>query len=107
MFVADSGFAGGAAANRSATSVESRMQVPFLDLKAQNRAPQVEVEDTPYGFRYAGIRSTPNGHAQIRMTIFAMPVMTFVSAVPFGGSCGMFVPIKPEEAPRHAGGDRV
>jgi phthalate 4,5-dioxygenase oxygenase subunit len=65
-------------------------------IKAQNRAPRVEVEDTPYGFRYAGIRSTPNGHEQIRMTIFAMPVMTFVSAVPFGGSCGMFVPIDDE-----------
>jgi phthalate 4,5-dioxygenase len=62
-------------------------------VKAQNRAPRVEVEDTPYGFRYAGIRDTPNGHQQIRMTIFAMPVMTFVSAIPFGGSCGMFVPI--------------
>jgi phenylpropionate dioxygenase-like ring-hydroxylating dioxygenase large terminal subunit len=62
-------------------------------VKAQNRAPRVEVEDTPYGFRYAGIRSTPNGYDQVRMTIFAMPVMTFVSAIPFGGSCGMFVPI--------------
>jgi len=62
-------------------------------IKAQNRAPRVEVDDTPYGFRYAGIRDTPNGHQQIRMTIFAMPVMTFVSAIPYGGSCGMFVPI--------------
>jgi phthalate 4,5-dioxygenase oxygenase subunit len=62
-------------------------------IKAQNRAPRVEVEDTPYGFRYAGIRDTPNGYQQIRMTLFAMPVMTFVSAIPFGGSCGMFVPI--------------
>jgi phthalate 4,5-dioxygenase len=62
-------------------------------VKAQNRAPRVEVEDTPYGFRYAGIRDTPNGNQQIRMTLFAMPVMTFVSAIPFGGSCGMFVPI--------------
>jgi phenylpropionate dioxygenase-like ring-hydroxylating dioxygenase large terminal subunit len=62
-------------------------------VKAQNRSPRVEVEDTPYGFRYAGIRDTPNGHEQIRMTVFAMPVMTFVSAIPFGGSCGMFVPI--------------
>jgi phthalate 4,5-dioxygenase len=62
-------------------------------VKAQNRAPRVEVEDTPYGFRYAGIRDTPNGHMQIRLTVFAMPVMTFVSAIPFGGSCGMFVPI--------------
>src|SRR5260370_14856248 len=60
-------------------------------IKAQNRAPRVEVEDTPYGFRYAGIRGTPNGHEQIRMTIFAMPVMTFVSAVPFGGRFGLFV----------------
>jgi phenylpropionate dioxygenase-like ring-hydroxylating dioxygenase large terminal subunit len=62
-------------------------------VKAQNRAPVVEVQDTAYGFRYAGIRRTPNGFNQIRMTIFAMPVMTFVSAIPFGGSCGMFVPI--------------
>ncbi len=62
-------------------------------VKAQNRVPRVEVDETPYGLRYAGIRETPNGHLQIRMTVFAMPAMTFVSAIPFGGSCGMFVPI--------------
>src|SRR5919197_1324165 len=28
-------------------------------IKAQNRAPRVEVQDTQYGFRYAGIRATP------------------------------------------------
>jgi nitrite reductase/ring-hydroxylating ferredoxin subunit len=62
-------------------------------IKARDGAPRVEVHETPYGFRYAGIRTTPNGHTHIRLTDFAMPVMTFVSALPIGGGCGMFVPI--------------
>jgi len=58
-----------------------------------DRAPRVEVQDTPYGFRYAGIRTTPNGYRHVRVTDYALPVMTFVAALPVGGSCGMFVPI--------------
>jgi phthalate 4,5-dioxygenase oxygenase subunit len=57
------------------------------------REPRVEVLNMEYGFRYAGLRTTPNGHTNARMTVFVMPVMTFVSAIPFGGNCGMFVPI--------------
>jgi phthalate 4,5-dioxygenase len=62
-------------------------------IRARDKAPHVEVEDTVYGYRYAGIRRTPNGHTHARMTAFAMPVMTFVAALPLGGTCGMFVPI--------------
>ena len=62
-------------------------------IKALDRSPRVEVQDTEYGFRYAGLRTTPAGYTHVRLTDFAMPVMTFVSALPIGGGCGMFVPI--------------
>jgi hypothetical protein len=58
-----------------------------------DRAPRLDVQDTPYGFRYAGIRTTPNGFTHVRVTDYALPFMTFVAALPVGGSCGMFVPI--------------
>ncbi len=70
-------------------------------IRAKAKAPRVEVEDTPWGFRYAGIRTTPNGHTHVRMTAFAMPVMTFVAALPLGGGCGMFVPIDDENCWRY------
>jgi phenylpropionate dioxygenase-like ring-hydroxylating dioxygenase large terminal subunit len=70
-------------------------------IRANTKQPRVEVHDTDYGFRYAGIRDTPNRYRHVRMTVFAMPVMTFVSALPFGSSCGMFVPIDDENCWRY------
>jgi len=70
-------------------------------IRAHDRAPRVEVEDTPYGYRYAGIRTTPNGHTHVRMTVFAMPVITFVAALSLGGTCGMFVPIDDDNCWRY------
>ncbi|HEU0166456.1 MAG TPA: Rieske 2Fe-2S domain-containing protein [Chloroflexota bacterium] len=70
-------------------------------LRSIAKQPHLEVLDTPYGYRYAGIRETPNGNSHVRMTVFAMPFMTFVAALPLGGGCGMFVPIDDENCWRY------
>ncbi len=57
--------------------------------------PYLEVEDTWYGFRYAGIRNTPNGFVNVRVSDFIMPLFTYVPQpyLPVGGdSCIMMVP---------------
>ncbi len=56
-------------------------------------APRIETHDTWYGFRYAGIRTTPNGHDYARITDFIMPYATYIAATPVGGDlCIMMVP---------------
>jgi nitrite reductase/ring-hydroxylating ferredoxin subunit len=57
--------------------------------------PYLEVEDTWYGFRYAGIRETPNGFVNVRVSDFIMPLLTYVPQpyLPVGGdSCILMVP---------------
>jgi phthalate 4,5-dioxygenase len=66
-----------------------------------DRAPRLEVEDTWYGYRYAGIRTTPNGHTHVRITAFAVPYSTIVAGVPFTSGNGMFVPIDDENCYRY------
>jgi phthalate 4,5-dioxygenase len=65
-------------------------------IRGYDRAPVLEVEDTPYGFRYAGIRTTPKGHQHIRLTVFVMPIMPMVSNLPLGTGIVMKVPIDDE-----------
>ena len=65
-------------------------------LWAHDRAPSLEVEDTWYGYKYAGIRTTPNGNTHVRISAFAMPYFTFVASTPFGTQVGLFVPIDDE-----------
>jgi nitrite reductase/ring-hydroxylating ferredoxin subunit len=60
---------------------------------AHDRAPRLEVQDDWYGFRYAGLRTTPNGYTHVRMTAYVLPYTTFVATVPVGTGGGMFVPI--------------
>jgi hypothetical protein len=53
------------------------------------------VHDTWYGFRYAGIRPTPNGHLNVRVSDFVMPGFVYVPQpyLPVGGdSCIMMIP---------------
>ena len=45
--------------------------------------PLIEVEDEWYGFRYAGIRRTPNGHRHARVTAYVFPFTTMIGFVPF------------------------
>jgi phthalate 4,5-dioxygenase len=66
-----------------------------------DRAPRLELEDTWYGYRYAGIRTTPNGHTHVRITAFAVPYMTMVASIPFSSGTGMFVPIDDENCWRY------
>jgi phthalate 4,5-dioxygenase len=57
-----------------------------------DRAPRLELEDTWFGYRYAGIRTTPNGHTHVRVTAYALPYSTMVASVPFSVGHGMFIP---------------
>jgi phenylpropionate dioxygenase-like ring-hydroxylating dioxygenase large terminal subunit len=61
---------------------------------ALDGAPQLEVQDTWYGYRYAGIRTTPNGYRDVRVTDFLMPYGTYIAYTPVGGDMAIFmVPI--------------
>jgi hypothetical protein len=66
-----------------------------------DRAPRLEVHDTWYGYRYAGIRTTPNGHTHVRITAYAVPYSTMVASIPFSAGHGMFVPIDDENCWRY------
>jgi phthalate 4,5-dioxygenase oxygenase subunit len=66
-----------------------------------DRAPHLEVDDTWYGYRYAGIRTTPNGHTHVRVTAYAIPYSTMVAGIPFTSGNGMFVPIDDENCWRY------
>jgi phthalate 4,5-dioxygenase len=74
-----------------------------------DRAPRLEVDDTWYGYRYAGIRTTPNGNTHVRITAYAVPWVTMVASIPFSVGLGMFIPIDDENcwrffvAPRDRG----
>ena len=39
-----------------------------------DRAPRLELDDTWYGYRYAGIRTTPNGNTHVRITAYVAPL---------------------------------
>jgi hypothetical protein len=59
---------------------------------AHDRAPRFEMDDNWYGYRYAAVRETPNGHKHIRMNAYVIPWGTAVATVPFTNTLGMFVP---------------
>jgi phthalate 4,5-dioxygenase oxygenase subunit len=43
----------------------------------------IEVDDAWYGFRYAGIRVTPNGYRHARVTAYIFPSSTIIAQIPF------------------------
>ena len=62
----------------------------------KSAAAKLDVYDTWYGFRYAGIRPTPAGYLNVRVSDFIMPYFAYVPQpyLPVGGdSCIMMVPI--------------
>jgi phthalate 4,5-dioxygenase oxygenase subunit len=61
-------------------------------LWAMDRAPRLEVEDTFYGFKYAGIRLTHNGRTHVRVTHWIMPYQTIVAGLPVRAGGTTFVP---------------
>jgi phthalate 4,5-dioxygenase oxygenase subunit len=56
-----------------------------------DRAPRIEVQDTWYGFRYAGLRTTPNGHTHARVTDYMLPYMCYIASIPVGGGMGILM----------------
>jgi len=69
------------------------LNMTFL-IWAYDGAPVLETHETPYGFRYAGLRNTPGGHTHARVTDFIMPTLTYIPAAPVGGNdCIVVVPI--------------
>jgi phenylpropionate dioxygenase-like ring-hydroxylating dioxygenase large terminal subunit len=50
-------------------------------LKSQNTHPQLEVEPTDYGFRYAGIRQISDGRQYVRAYHYVMPAMQMRAAL--------------------------
>jgi phthalate 4,5-dioxygenase len=58
-----------------------------------DRAPRLELEETWYGYRYAGIRTTPGGHTHVRVTAYILPYSTLVASIPWNQRHGMFVPL--------------
>jgi phthalate 4,5-dioxygenase oxygenase subunit len=55
--------------------------------------PYLEVQDTWYGFRYAGIRETPAGYVNVRVSDFIMPLTTYVPQpyLPVGGDSAILM----------------
>jgi hypothetical protein len=43
----------------------------------------IEVDETWHGFRYAGIRVTPNGYRHARITAYIFPSSTIIAQIPF------------------------
>jgi len=66
-----------------------------------DKAPRLEVEDTWYGYHYAGIRTTPNGNTHVRITAYALPYSTMVASIPFSANHGLFVPIDDQHCWRY------
>lgn len=67
-----------------------------------DRAPRLEIEDTWYGFKYVGIRTTPNGFTHVRMSAFCYPYNTVIASVPFSAQHGLFVPADDENTWRYS-----
>jgi phthalate 4,5-dioxygenase oxygenase subunit len=64
-------------------------------IRGHDRAPRVEVQETWYGFRYAGLRQTPAGYTHVRMTEYILPFTTRVATIPVSTTVGFgsMVPI--------------
>jgi nitrite reductase/ring-hydroxylating ferredoxin subunit len=67
-----------------------------------DRAPRLDVDLQWYGYRYAAIRTTPNGHTHVRITAYVVPYGTLVASIPFTTRQSMFVPIDDENCWRYS-----
>ena len=72
-----------------------------------DRAPRLEIDDTWYGYRYAGIRKTPNGHTHVRITAYIAPYSTLVASIPWNQRHGMFVPVDDGTCARYSFATKV
>jgi phthalate 4,5-dioxygenase len=57
----------------------------FMSMQFWRHDPRslIEVDDTWHGFRYAGIRTTPNGYQHVRITAYIFPSSTIIAQIPF------------------------
>lgn len=67
-----------------------------------DRAPKVEVDENWHGFRYAGLRTTPNGHTYARVAAYIFPWAVVIAHSPFGTRIVMKIPIDDENTWRIA-----
>jgi phthalate 4,5-dioxygenase len=66
----------------------------YMSMKFWRHDPRslIEVDDTWHGFRYAGIRTTPNEHKHARITAWIYPSCTIIAAIPFSTRLIFVVP---------------
>jgi phthalate 4,5-dioxygenase len=72
-----------------------------VKIKRFGRVPRLEVHDDWYGFRYAGLRTTPNGHQHARVSTYIIPYATQIPAIPFATQQLLVVPIDDHHAWRY------
>jgi phthalate 4,5-dioxygenase oxygenase subunit len=70
-------------------------------LKRSGTTPRLEVHDDWYGFRYAGLRTTPNGHTHARISTYIIPYATQIATIPFATRQLLVVPIDDHSAWRY------
>jgi len=90
----------------------------YMSMKFWRHDPRalIEVQDEWHGFRYAGIRETPNGYRHARITAFILPSSTIIAQIPFSTRQIFVVPsddyttyrynftVQPPSNPRGLGG---
>jgi phthalate 4,5-dioxygenase oxygenase subunit len=66
----------------------------FMSMKFWRHDPaaRIEVDDTWHGFRYAGIRTTPNGFRHVRVTAWIFPFADIIAQIPFSTRLIFVVP---------------
>ncbi len=64
-----------------------------IKIWAYDGTPRLEVAEEWYGYKYAGIRNTPNGNTHVRVTAWAMPYTSVVANIPFANGGGLCAPI--------------
>ena len=67
----------------------------YMSMKFWRHDPRslIEVNDEWHGFRYAGIRTTPNGHRHARITAYIFPASNIIAAIPFSTRHIFVVPV--------------
>ena len=79
-------------------------QALFRYFTTKYRTPDLQAEETPYGFRYAGIRPTDNGNQWVRITKHALPLTFFIPSDDrnTASSCFITVPMDDDSFMRYA-----
>ncbi len=54
-------------------------------IRGADRFPRVIVQETKYGWRYVGLRDTPNGHNHLRITTNIFPIYQMIARLPSQG----------------------